>query len=126
MLSVLRLQRDTGLLEVGDIFQSFTADGKIENEIRLSVPFLLAPATQGTDGGVALKVDADYTRVGARTLSLVFQEAKVSEVRVSDAVETLIAPALLPRGSLNHQVLLAIRELELKFPLRGAVTSMVS
>jgi hypothetical protein len=25
-------------------------------------------------------VDADYTRVGARTLSLTFQEAKVSEV----------------------------------------------
>ena len=25
----------------------------------------------------------------------------------------------------NHQVLLAIRELELRFPLRGAVTSMV-
>jgi hypothetical protein len=46
VLSVLRLQRDTGLLEVGDIFQSFTADGKIENEIRLSVPLLLAPATQ--------------------------------------------------------------------------------
>ena len=40
------MQRDTGLLEVGDIFQSFTADGKIENEIRLSVPLLLAPATQ--------------------------------------------------------------------------------
>ena len=83
-MSVLRLQRDTGLLEVGDIYQSFTADGKIENEIRLSVPFLLAPATQGTDGGVSLKVDADYTRVGARTLNLVFQEAKVSEAGGSD------------------------------------------
>lgn len=71
-------------------------------------------------------MDADYTRVGARTLSLVFQEAKVSEVRISDAVEALVAPAILPRGSLNHQVLLAIRELELRFPLRGAVTSMVS
>uniref|UniRef100_A0A7S0S736 Plastid lipid-associated protein/fibrillin conserved domain-containing protein n=1 Tax=Mantoniella antarctica TaxID=81844 RepID=A0A7S0S736_9CHLO len=124
VLSVLRLQRDTGLLEVGDIFQSFTADGKIENEIRLSVPLLLAPATQGSDGGVALKVDADYTRTGVRTLNLTFQEARVSEVRISDTVEALVAPALLPRGSLNHQVLLAIRELELRFPLRGAVTSM--
>ena len=50
VLSVLRLQRDTGLLEVGDIFQSFAKNGKIENEIRLSVPFLLAPATQVRSG----------------------------------------------------------------------------
>ena len=49
VLSVLRIQRDLGPLspvEVGDIFQSFTADGRIENEIRLSVPLLLAPATK--------------------------------------------------------------------------------
>lgn len=127
VLSVLRIQRDLGPLspvEVGDIFQSFTADGRIENEIRLSVPFLLAPATMGADGGVALKVDADYAKCGARTLSLTFQEARVTEVRISDLAETLIAPALLPRGSINHQILLAIKELELRFPLRGAVTAM--
>ena len=127
VLSVLRIQRDLGPLspvEVGDIFQSFTADGRIENEIRLSVPFLLAPATMGTDGGVALKVDAEYAKCGARTLSLTFQEARVTEVRISDLAETLIAPALLPRGSINHQILLAIKELELRFPLRGAVTAM--
>lgn len=127
VLSVLRIQRDLGPLspvEVGDIFQSFTADGRIENEIRLSVPFLLAPATMGTDGGVALKVDANYAKCGARTLSLTFQEARVTEVRISDLAETIIAPALLPRGSINHQILLAIKELELRFPLRGAVTAM--
>ena len=127
VLSVLRIQRDLGPLspvEVGDIFQSFTADGRIENEIRLSVPLLLAPATMGTAGGVALKVDADYAKCGARTLSLTFQEARVTEVRISDLAEAFIAPALLPRGSINHQILLAIKELELRFPLRGAVTAM--
>lgn len=49
VLSVLRIQRDLGPLspvEVGDIYQSFTSDGRIENDIRLSVPFLLAPATR--------------------------------------------------------------------------------
>ena len=49
VLSVLRIQRDLGPLspvEVGDIYQSFSSDGRIENEIRLSVPFLLAPATR--------------------------------------------------------------------------------
>ena len=71
---------------------------------------------------MALKVDADYAKAGARTLALTFQEAKVSEVRISDLAEAVIAPALLPRTS--HQILLAIKELELKFPLRGAVTAM--
>ena len=42
------------------------------------------------------------------------------EVRVSDAIETLLAPALLPRGGFNHQLLLWLRELELRFPLLGA------
>ena len=46
VLSVLRLGRDTGAVEVGDIFQSFDARGNIQNEIRLSVPFLLVPASQ--------------------------------------------------------------------------------
>mgnify|MGYP007125027599 CR=1 FL=1 len=73
---------------------------------------------------MALKVDADYAKAGARTLALTFQEAKVSEVRISDLAEAVIAPALLPRTPLSHQILLAIKELELKFPLRGAVTAM--
>ena len=48
----------------------------------------------------------------------------MTEVRISDLAEAFIAPALLPRGSINHQILLAIKELELRFPLRGAVTAM--
>ena len=72
---------------------------------------------------MALKVDADYAKAGARTLALTFQEAKVSEVRISDLAEAVIAPALLPRTPLSHQILLAIKELELKFP-RGTVTAM--
>ena len=46
VLSVLRLGRDTGAVEVGDIYQSFDARGNIQNEIRLSVPLLLVPASQ--------------------------------------------------------------------------------
>jgi hypothetical protein len=69
---------------------------------------------------VALKVEAEYDLRAPRTLSLVFREARVMEVRVSDAIETLLAPALLPRGGFNHQLLLWLRELELRFPLLGA------
>ena len=69
---------------------------------------------------MALKVEAEYDLRAPRTLSLVFREARVMEVRVSDAIETLLAPALLPRGGFNHQLLLWLRELELRFPLLGA------
>ena len=71
VLSVIRLGRDVGVVDVGDVFQSFDDAGKIQNEIRLSVPFLLAPATRGKPGGVSLKVDADYRVVGDRTLRCV-------------------------------------------------------
>lgn len=69
---------------------------------------------------MALKVEAEYDLRAPRTLSLVFREARVMEVRIGDAIETLLAPALLPRGGFNHQLLLWLRELELRFPLLGA------
>lgn len=144
VLSVLRLARDVGVIEVGDIFQTFTADGRLQNEIRLSLPGILAPAVRGEPGGLALKVEARYERRDARvddavhrettdasrrrpsrSLRLTFEEAALSDLRVSDAVEALIAPALLPRGGLNHRILLALRELEVRFPLRGALEEML-
>jgi len=147
VLSVLRLARDVGVIEVGDIFQTFTADGRLQNEIRLSLPGILAPAVRGEPGGLALKVEARYERRDeqsdaavlsrettdasssrrrpSRSLRLTFEEAALSDLRVSDAVEALIAPALLPRGGLNHRILLALRELEVRFPLRGALEEML-
>jgi len=128
VLGLLIASQRVGVPEVGDIFQSFgCANGVntgITNEIRLSVPFLLSSAKPGEPGGVGLRVQASYEDVGRRRLALTFQEAQVSEVSISPLTEALLAPALLPRGSLNHQVLLFIKELELKFPLRGALTSI--
>ena len=128
VLGLLIASQRFGVPEVGDIFQSFgCANGTntgIVNEIRLSVPFLLSAAKPGEPGGVGLRVQASFEDVGRRRLALTFQEAQVSEISISPLAETLLAPALLPRGSLNHQVLLFIKELELKFPLRGALTSI--
>ncbi|OUS46330.1 hypothetical protein BE221DRAFT_205830 [Ostreococcus tauri] len=128
VLGLLIASRTTGVPEVGDIFQSFSCkNGKnegITNEIRLSLPFILSEAKRGEPGGVGLRVQASYEDIGRRRLRLTFQEAKVSEINISPLAETLLAPAILPRGSLNHQVLMFIKELELKFPLRGALTSI--
>lgn len=117
-----------GVPEVGDIFQSFgCADGSntgITNEIRLSVPFFLNSAKKGEPGGVGLRVQASFKKVDKRRIALTFQEAQVSEISISPLAETILAPAILPRGSINHQILMFIKELELKFPLRGALTSI--
>ena len=128
VLGLLIASQRLGVPEVGDIFQSFgCANGTntgITNEIRLSVPFLLSEAKVGAPGGVGLRVQASFKDVGRRRIALTFQEAQVSEISISPLAETLLAPAILPRSSLNHQVLMFIKELELKFPLRGALTSM--
>ena len=128
VLGLLMASQRLGVPEVGDIFQSFgCANGTntgITNEIRLSVPFLLSEAKVGAPGGVGLRVQASFKDVGRRRIALTFQEAQVSEISISPLAETLLAPAILPRSSLNHQVLMFIKELELKFPLRGALTSM--
>ena len=144
VLSVLRLARDSfGVLQVGDIFQTFDARGSLTNEIRLGFLFLTQSAARDTEGGLALRVAARYDvmndgsagATGAasepdasepdgasrRTLALTFEEARFSELRISDMLETALAPALLPRGGLNHRALLAAREAELKVQLGGAV-----
>ena len=59
---VFRVRNGSGSAEKWkSVSPCFTAEGKLENEIRLSVPFLLSPATPGSGGGVALKAGA-YTR----------------------------------------------------------------
>ena len=53
---------------------------------------------------------ADWTACSPRRIQLRFQEAGASRLRISDALEALIAPALLPRTWLTQQALLALRE----------------
>ena len=109
---------------VGDIYQEFKTDTKeIVNEIRASVPALLEEKD-----GVVLRVNATYKDRSSSTktaLELVFQEAVVSDVRISEFTEMLLAPAVLPRGELNQRVLLFLRDFEVRFPLFGrAATAM--
>lgn len=37
----------------------------------------------------------------------------MGQLRINPTLETLLAPALLPRGALNQQLLLALREVRL-------------
>ncbi len=59
---------------------------------------------------MTVKVGARYDVRSARRIALTFEEAGFGNVRISPILEALIAPALLPRGFLSHQLLLALKE----------------
>lgn len=60
--------------------------------------------------GVTIKVGVQYESRSPRRIALRFQEAGVSDVHITNLTETLIAPALLPRGWLQQRILLASKE----------------
>ncbi|KAG2496122.1 hypothetical protein HYH03_005725 [Edaphochlamys debaryana] len=99
-------------LEVGGIFQSFSSpeEGVVENIIEFSTPA----------GSCVFTVGARYEVLSGKRISLVFEEARVGDLNPSDAAEALLAPALLPRGSLQHRLLLGIREWNARFQFRTA------
>ena len=51
-----------------------------------------------------------YEVVGSQRIALKFYSASLDDVQISPLVESLLAPAFLPRTGVNHQLLLAIRE----------------
>lgn len=51
-----------------------------------------------------------YDVASPRRIRLIFNQAEVGQLRISPGLETLLAPALLPRGALNQQLLLALKE----------------
>lgn len=60
--------------------------------------------------GVTLCVGVHYEASSPRRIALRFQEAGFSDVRITSLTEALIAPAILPRGWIQQQILLAIKE----------------
>lgn len=60
--------------------------------------------------GATFIVNASYQQTLPRTLELTFEEARVCGLQPASPLEALIAPAILPRTPLQHQLLLAINE----------------
>ena len=60
--------------------------------------------------GATFIVNARYTQTLPRTLELTFEEARVCGLQPAGLLEALIAPAILPRTPVQHQLLLAINE----------------
>lgn len=60
--------------------------------------------------GVTLCVGVNFEASSPRRIALRFQEAGFSDVHITPLTEAFIAPALLPRGWIQQQILLAIKE----------------
>ena len=63
-----------------------------------------------TGDGVTLCVGVKYEASSPRRIALRFQEAGFSDVHITPLTEAFVAPALLPRGWIQQQILLAIKE----------------
>lgn len=63
--------------------------------------------------GARVCVEAEYDVRSSRRIGLTFKAAGVSEIVISPLLETILAPALLPRTFLNQQILLFLKEVGL-------------
>lgn len=81
----------------------YIVDGTCNFELRglqyFDVIALLIPATI-----------CSYEVRSPKRIALVFDEARVGDLRISQGLEALIAPAILPRTSLQHMLLLALKQ----------------
>ncbi|KAG6784946.1 hypothetical protein POTOM_010660 [Populus tomentosa] len=104
---------------VGQIFQKFECKdqsdgGVIRNVVQWSIPTLLEEQE-----GATLLVSAKFNVVSARNIYLQFQEISIQNIRISEELQALIAPALLPRSFLSLQILQFIRTFKAHVPVRN-------
>ncbi|XP_073111865.1 probable plastid-lipid-associated protein 10, chloroplastic [Elaeis guineensis] len=104
-------------LQVGQIFQKFECKdrsdgGIVRNVVRWSIPTLLEEQE-----GATLLVSAKFSVLSKRNIYLQFEEVAVENIKISEELQALIAPALLPRSFLNLQILQFLRTFRAQVPV---------
>lgn len=117
VLSILQAAQ-LPFLKVGQIYQKFECagnedEGLVRNVVRWSVPGVLQDAD-----GATLTVTAKFYTASSRNIALEFEEAAVGSIMMSEEFQGLIAPAFLPRTSLNLEILQLIRGFDARIPLK--------
>ncbi|XP_020538556.1 probable plastid-lipid-associated protein 10, chloroplastic isoform X3 [Jatropha curcas] len=92
-------------LQVGQIFQKFECrdqsnGGIVRNVVRWSIPTLLEEQE-----GATLLVSAKFDVVSVRNIYLQFEEISIQNIKISEELQALIAPAILPRSFLSLQAI---------------------
>ncbi|THU56650.1 hypothetical protein C4D60_Mb11t19470 [Musa balbisiana] len=106
-------------LQVGQIFQKFECKdrsdgGMVRNVVRWSIYPLLEELE-----GATLVVSAKFSVLSKRNIFLEFEEVAVENIRISEELQALIAPAILPRSYLSLQILQFIRTFRTQVPVSG-------
>nr|GMC51599.1 probable plastid-lipid-associated protein 10, chloroplastic isoform X3 [Ipomoea batatas] len=70
--------------------------------------------------GVTLVVTAKFSCVSSRNIFLQFEEISFQDVNISEELQALIAPAILPRSMLNFEILQFLRTFKAQVPLRSS------
>uniref|UniRef100_A0ACD5TJ43 Uncharacterized protein n=2 Tax=Avena sativa TaxID=4498 RepID=A0ACD5TJ43_AVESA len=107
------------LLQVGQIYQKFECKdrsdgGIIRNVVRWSIENLLEEQE-----GATLMVSAKFDLLSKRNIFLQFEEVAVENIKISEQLQALIAPAILPRSFLTLQILQFLRTFRAQVPLSG-------
>ncbi|PIN05772.1 hypothetical protein CDL12_21688 [Handroanthus impetiginosus] len=106
--------------EVDQVFQKFecrdqSSQGVVRNIVRWSIPRLLEEQE-----GATLIVSAKFSVISARHIYLEFKEIAVQNVNISEELQALLAPAILPRSSLSLQILQFIKSFKAQVPVTSS------
>ncbi|XAR52650.1 hypothetical protein NMG60_11020825 [Bertholletia excelsa] len=104
-------------LQVGQIFQKFECRGQsdggvVRNVVQWSIQNLLEEQE-----GATLLVSAKFSIVSKRNIYLQFEEVAVQNIKISEELQALIAPAILPRSFFSLLILQSIRSFKAQVPV---------
>ncbi|KAF6156772.1 hypothetical protein GIB67_033241 [Kingdonia uniflora] len=105
--------------QVGQIYQKFeckdqSEGGVVRNVVRWSIPSLLEEQE-----GATLLVSAKFSVVSKRNIYLRFKEISVQNLKISEELQALIAPAIIPRSYLSLQILQFIKSFKAQIPVES-------
>ncbi|KAJ3690294.1 hypothetical protein LUZ61_019458 [Rhynchospora tenuis] len=106
-------------LQIGQIYQKFECKyrsngGIVRNVVRWSIEPLLEEQE-----GATLLVSAKFSLLSKRNIFLQFEEVALENVKISEQLQALIAPAILPRTFLSLQILQFLRTFRAQVPVSG-------
>ncbi|XP_066386833.1 probable plastid-lipid-associated protein 10, chloroplastic isoform X2 [Miscanthus floridulus] len=107
------------LNNVGQIYQKFECKdrsdgGIVRNVVRWSILNLLEE-----EEGATLMVSAKFVVLSKRNIFLQFEEVAVENIKISEQLQALIAPAILPRSFLSLQILQFLKTFRAQVPVSG-------
>ncbi|KAJ4803479.1 Plastid-lipid associated protein PAP / fibrillin family [Rhynchospora pubera] len=106
-------------LQIGQIYQKFECKyrsngGIVRNVVRWSIEPLLEEQE-----GATLLVSANFSLLSKRNIFLQFEEVALENIKISEQLQALIAPAVLPRTFLSLQILQFLRTFRAQVPVSG-------